>query len=663
MSGVKRTVEFTQGDARKRSKLKKTQLNATTIGSPQEGTNQLSAQAECSSAPDEFFGVRRLPVENRPTRTSNEVQHSPKQRAGTGGNRSSKGASKDILLKRKYLTHERKLAKPNTYMINRTKKLWERLRLKSHVPRDERKQLVAELYGIITGRVNDFVFKHDAVRVIQTALKYGTPEQRKAIALELKGTYRDLAESKYGKFLLAKLVVHGDPIIRDMIIPEFYGNVRKLMRHSEASWILDDIYRMAATSAQKHMLLREWYGPEFAIFKTSYPLRQTAELSQILEENPEKRTPVMQHLFEFINLLIQKKATGFTILHDAMLQYFLNTKPDSVEATEFLELLKGDDDGNLVKNLAFTKSGSRLMCLALAYSNAKDRKTLLRMYRDSISILSEDVHGHNIILVAYEVIDDTKLTAKLVFPELLGENLTDAERHNILLHRVNHVSHRIPLLYLFGADKLSWLLNDTDQEILEEVCKIRSRTSKKDPAIRRNELISAVSPTMLSFITSSAELLVETSSGCRCITEVLFSAKGDRGPALAAVAATVKSKPETMGTSSVGRMLKSLVQGGRYNPKLQSVQKTHPPLEFHALLYEYIKEDVMSWAVRLNPFVVVALVETTDFQKREELIGILREHKQMLLMLADSPKNMRKEEKEGVQRINSVAARLLLDAM
>lgn len=57
--------------------------------------------------------------------------------------------------------------------------------------------------------MRDFVFKHDSVRVIQCALKYANQQQRKNIVSELKQDIRPLAESKYGKFLVAKMVVEG----------------------------------------------------------------------------------------------------------------------------------------------------------------------------------------------------------------------------------------------------------------------------------------------------------------------------------------------------------------------------------------------------------------------------------------------------------------------
>ncbi|PGH14173.1 hypothetical protein AJ80_06042 [Polytolypa hystricis UAMH7299] len=543
----------------------------------------------------------------------------------------SDGKSRESHAKQKALAQERKAAKPNADCIARTKKLWERLRRKSHVPVEERRKLVAELYAIITGRVKEFVFKHDSVRVIQTALKYATPAQRRDIAVELKGDYRSLAESKYAKFLIGKLLVHGDNEIRDIIIPEFYGHVKRLMRHPEASWIVDDIYRTVATNEQKSTLLREWYGSEFAIFKAKDGSKETADLSEILEKNPEKRGPIMNYLLEFVNHLIQKKNTGFTILHDAMLQYFLNTKPGSSEASEFIELIKGDEEGDLAKNLAFTKSGSRLMCLCFAYSNAKDRKLLLRMYRDTIKMMAGDVHGHKVLLAAYEVIDDTKLSAKSIFSELLNQGSAEASRNEELLHQVVDLTARIPILYLFVGDKVKWLVTDTDQSVLDEIFTIRSETSKKDPQIRRQELVKAASPNLLEFIAASAESLVESSFGCQFITEVLFSAEGDKSAALAAVAATATSKPEAIATSAAGRMLKSLVQGGRFNSTLKAVEKVEPPLNFHGILYDTFEDDdVMSWATGSNPFVIVALVESEDFEKRDELIKTLKKNKKAL---------------------------------
>ncbi|CAG8380141.1 unnamed protein product [Penicillium salamii] len=536
--------------------------------------------------------------------------------------------SRESHIKQKALQQERKAAKPNADTVARSKKLWEQLRRKSHVPLEQRKKLVKELFEIITNRVRDFVFKHDSVRVIQTALKYGNLEQRKQIAHELKGTYKELAQSRYAKFLVGKLIVHGDEETRDLIIPEFYGNVRRLIRHAEGSWILDDIYRQVASKAQKDRLLREWYGPEFVIFQNEG--ETSSDLIKILEAHPEKRGPIMNYLREMINQLVQKKSTGFTMLHDAMLQYFLNTKPGSNEANEFIELLKSDEEGDLVKNLAFTKSGSRLMCLSFAYANAKDRKLLLRFYRDTVKAMAGDLYGHQVIIAAYEVIDDTKLSSKSFFPELLNQNDPEEARHEELCFQINDLTARIPVLYPFAGDRVKWLLPEVDQKVLEEVREVRKETSKKDPTMRRQELVKAASPTLLEFIAARASTLLETTFGCQFLSEVLFEADGDKTAALAAVAEAAKEHTEARDTAHAGRLLKSLVQGGRFNAATKSVEKVEPALNFHTVLYDQIKGEVMDWATGANPFVIVALAESEDFEKKSELLKTLKKNKKAL---------------------------------
>jgi len=83
------------------------------------------------------------------------------------------------------------------------------LRIKSNVPKEERAKLIAEVFDLVLGRVNDFVFKHDSVRPIQTAIKYGNMQQRRTIAEELKGSFKTLLEGKYSRHLIGKLLENG----------------------------------------------------------------------------------------------------------------------------------------------------------------------------------------------------------------------------------------------------------------------------------------------------------------------------------------------------------------------------------------------------------------------------------------------------------------------
>lgn len=585
---------------------------------------------------------------------------------------------------------ERKAAKPLADEVAQAKKIWERLRLKTSVTKEERQQLVDELFSIITGRMRDFVLKHDTVRAVQTAIKYSSPAQKKIIANELKGVYVQLAESRYAKFLIGKLMVQGDVEIRDMIIPEFYGKVRKLINHPEASWILDDIYRTVATKEQKAMLLREWYGPEFAIQGLVETAAPTAELKQILESEPSKRGPIMKSLFDMINTLIQKNMTGFTMLHDGMLQYFLNVQSDSTEFTGFSELVKGDESGDLLKNLAFTQSGAKLVCLLLAHGTAKDRKQLLKAYKDTFQMMSSDQHAHLVILTAYEVIDDTKLSSKTIFSELLGDG-EESIAQNVVEAVNNNVTRRT-ILYLFeGMSKSLFPSTGFAVDLLKEVREIRKNTSKKDPEARQKELIAAVSPHLIGAIASAPRELASTMFGTQFVADVFFSCEGDKQQALEAIAGVAGGDPTEepeLGEDGLpqthisqtpfgGRLLKSLIQGGHYDKAAGKIVQVEPPLKFANTLYPVIKEHIMEWATGPGSFVVVAMVESGDFGDVEELKGTLRKNKKLLQKAATKPlegqkageakeqkggkKGKQKEDKP--RNVGNVGSKILLEAL
>lgn len=562
-------------------------------------------------------------------------------------------SSRESHAKQKQLALERKAAKPLADEVARTKKIWERLRIKSSVPKDERQKLVDELFTIITGRMRDFVLKHDAVRAVQTAIKYSTPTQRKQIAKELQGAYAQLAESRYAKFLIGKLLVQNDEEIRNVIIPEFYGKVRKLINHPEASWILDDVYRTVATKEQKAMLLREWYGPEFAIKEmTKTEAKPTADLKQILTDDSGKRGTIMKSLWDMINSLVQKRMTGFTMLHDAMLQYFLNTEQGTEDFTEFNELVKGDETGDLLKNLAFTKSGARLVCLLLAHGTAKDRKHLLKAYKDTIHLMAADPYAHVVILTAYDVIDDTKLTSKSIFPELFGEAKEQLAQN--VLEVVNNVYARTTVLYLFeGLSKALFPAGQAfDIDTLKEVHEIRKTTSKKDVEVRRLELVAAFSPQLIEAVLASPRDLTATTFGCQFVADVLLDCVGDKQAALEAVAQCAEGDPSQeivageegsipsphISQSAFGsRMLKSLIQGGRYDKAAGKVIPVDPPLQFANILYPVIQERLVEWATGPGSFVVVGLAEAGDFSDKEALKKTLKKNKKLLEKAATEP--------------------------
>lgn len=576
---------------------------------------------------------------------------------------SNNANSRESHAKQKVLVQERRAAKPNADGLARSKKIWERIRRKSHVPRAERQALVGELFALITGRVREFVLKHDASRVIQTALKYGSAAQRRMVAEELRGEFHALAEGRYAKFLVGKLLSYGDEAIRDLVVPDFYGRVRRMIRHPEASWILDDVYRGAATRGQKAVLLREWFGAEYAIFqkRAGDAGETTAELEEIFARNPEKRSSVMRYLWEMINQLVQKKTTAFTMLHDAMLQYHLNVTPGSEEANEFLELLKGDEEGDLMKNLAFTKPGARVASLAFAHGTAKDRKLLLRVYKDTVKVMAYDINAHQVLLCACEVIDDTVLLSKSIFGELLPKDVGEASEEQLqdLLGMVTDLNSR-PVVLLPFSSKPKAILSDSARAVLDEVYRIRTATSRKDPEVRKKELAKAASPALVSLIAQRAGDLATSGFGCHFMTEVLVAADGDRRAALQAIA-DIAAGPETrraLETPFAGKMLKTLVQGGHFDHGQKKVLLAEPPLCFADMLCDAIEASLLEWAKGVGAFTVVSLLESqayADATRVEKLKARLRQRVPELQAIASLAPQAR--EAAGVARKRKADAR------
>ncbi|CUS08346.1 unnamed protein product [Tuber aestivum] len=546
-----------------------------------------------------------------------EVNISDREKSkGSAGGASGSLKSKESHAEQKRLAAERKLAKPHGEIITRSKRIWERLRRTKLAP-EERKKLIAELGQLIKGRVSDLVFKHDASRIVQSALKYGDKTTRANITAELKGNYVALAQSSYGKYLVVKILHYGTPENRKIVVQEFYGHVRKLIKHREAALVIEDAFREYATPEQRSALLQEFYGVEFAIFKDT---SDKPSLKELLQKSPEKRAVIMKSLFDQIDGVTKKGATIFTILHKAMLEYILNTRPGTTETTEFIELVKEH-----VADIAFTKDGSQVVVRCMALGTAKDRKVMIKALKSEAISLARHEYGYLVLLSIFETVDDTVLVAKSLLPEF--------QKH--LQELACDKYGRTPLLYPF-SERHPRVVPRSAIAALEEVEKLRKSTSKKDPATRLSELRAHFSQPFLQCIAKNAGDLIRDSFGCQFITEVLLGSTGDKSPALHALASTAAGDPKTadgsdgphvVNTAAVGRMYKTLVTGGHYSSKENKAIAITPPLGFHSLLWEQIRPHANAWATGTGSFVVVALLEAEGFPARQELVSVLNRKK------------------------------------
>jgi pumilio homology domain family member 6 len=386
-------------------------------------------------------------------------------------NKKSKSESRQEAKKVKL---ERQSHRPHNDLVQNAKKLWEKVRRRD-LPSSERAGPLKELFALLTGKFKEIIVKHDASRMIQTCVKYGNPEQRLQIANELKGAYAEISKSRYGKHIVKRLLQYC-PSVRKSIVGEFRGQVGKLIRHADASSVLEEIYSEYANGRDRNTLLLEFYGPEFVLFQKRGESEPIPSLSEILQTcNQEKKEKIMKYLREALDGLVNKGSLQHTFIHRLMLEYVQN------EETAKLQDWISTFEGQLVEIL-HTFEGARVVSKCIAVATAKQRKNILKSFKNFISKIAKEEYGHQVLLVAFAVIDDTVLMRSVIISELL-KNLREFLEDK-------HASRLFLYLLATASESVNSVLSSQAVQLLKESVSSAASagTSKKDAILRSSEL-------------------------------------------------------------------------------------------------------------------------------------------------------------------------------
>jgi pumilio family protein 6 len=107
--------------------------------------------------------------------------------------------------------------------------------------------------------------RHTALMRRLQIVKHGGKKEREAVAVELKGRFLELIQSKYSKFLVAKLIRLA-PTARPSIIAELLPNLPRLILHREASQIVEDAFALWCSGKERNSMMRPWWGKEGGLF-------------------------------------------------------------------------------------------------------------------------------------------------------------------------------------------------------------------------------------------------------------------------------------------------------------------------------------------------------------------------------------------------------------
>nr|XP_051702169.1 pumilio homolog 3 isoform X2 [Oryctolagus cuniculus] len=548
-----------------------------------------------------------------------------KKRKFQSDNKSDESAAKkpkwdDFKKKKKELKQSRQLSDKTNYdIVVRAKQIWEILRRKD-CDKDKRVKLMSDLQKLIQGKIKTIAFAHDSTRVIQCYIQYGNEEQRRQAFEELQGDLVELSKAKYSRNIVKKFLMYGSKPQVAEIIRSFKGHVRKMLRHAEASAIVEYAYNDKAILEQRNMLTEELYGNTFQLYKSA----DHPTLDKVLEVQPEKLELIMDEMKQILTPMAQKEAViKHSLVHKVFLDFFTYAPPKL--RSEMIEAIR-----EAVIYLAHTHDGARVAMHCLWHGTPKDRKVIVKTMKSYVEKVANGQYSHLVLLAAFDCIDDTKLVKQIIISEIISS----------LPSIVNDKYGRKVLLYLLSPRDPA----HTVREIIEVLQKGDGNAhSKKDTEIRRRELLESISPALLSYLQGHAQELVLDKSACVLVSSILGSATGDVQPAMAAIA-TLAAAPLHPGGSDgelhvaehpAGHLvLKWLIEQDR------KMKESGREGCFAKALVEHVGvKNLKTWAsVNRGAIILSSLLQSSD----QEVAGKVRAGLKSLIPTLEKNKNASK---------------------
>ena len=445
--------------------------------------------------------------------------------------------------------HSRHRQRKHAEIVEEAKRLWNQLRQKNNTP-EQTRELLDKLFPLITGKANQIAMQHDASRVVQAAIQFGRPDERKKILIELcaknseersssgPGNLVELSKSQYAHFVVLKLIkyCHKDPECVDMIIKSLRGHIAKLCIHAVASRVVEQLFRTLSPK-QTIVLRQEFYGPHFSLFATDTVQKQAAAvptLASNVAASPDKKEQAIEFVRGIVNKGIEKQLYGYVYFQELFAEYL-----DVVEPSNDLRTMLATAADHAI-HLLSTRAGTRVCAAMVAYGSAKDRKRIMKSLKGYCrsGLLHRDAYLAIIRLV--QLTDDTVSVHKNILIELLtqddqgNEGVNKSSRSPLLDLALSDTASKLFLLLLppdlesgkkfFDPYELSVL--SPNPTILEDGIEIS--TSKKNCDIRRKELLKYLKEPLIALCADHTEELLRSRPGSLVLREVYFTFEPER---------------------------------------------------------------------------------------------------------------------------------------
>uniref|UniRef100_A0A672S2S9 PUM-HD domain-containing protein n=1 Tax=Sinocyclocheilus grahami TaxID=75366 RepID=A0A672S2S9_SINGR len=476
-----------------------------------------------------------------------------------GGSEGKKPKWGEFKQKKKELKQNRQQneKKESYQIVSRAKQVWEIVRRKD-CDKQKRAKLMKELQNLVKGKIKTIAFAHDSTRVLQCFIQFGNDQQRLEVFDELKEHIVELSKSKYARNIVKKFLMYGSKPQVGAVMSAFKGNVRQMLRHSEASSVVEYAYNDKAVLSQRLMLTEELYGNAFQVCKSSV----CPTLEKVLEANPEKLEGIIDEMKQILTPMAQKEAV---IKHSLVHKVFLDFFEHAPAKQRTVSAVTSDDSALITAHFLSTHTAGPL------HGSRRHVSTVALNGQTAL-------HGAHffVLFCSQEMVSS------------LSEVISNKYGKKVLLYML---SPRDPAHFL--------------PEIIQVLKKGDGNAhSKKDVAIRRTELLEAVSPPLLKYLCENAPSMVMDKACSVAVRDILGAAIGDLRPAMEAVAA-LAAQP--------------LIPGG------EDGQVTHLQRFSRILLEKVGLENLKTWAsVNRGAIVLCCLLQSADESVAEEVKVMLK---------------------------------------
>ena len=470
-----------------------------------------------------------------------------------GGLEDGKGGKPNSFERKK---NERMRREEERYeIVLRSKKLWETLRTQKKGQSETAGKLVDQIYDLLSGRLLEFCFRHDASRVIQSLLKFGNKTQKGKVHKELvdeceREDWVRLVNDRYGRHLGSKIVKSGGKVVLNKVFENFImGNVGNMMKGVYGARWLDDIWQTMLNGRQrKRVLIELLFAREKKLYDQVVLPKMKVNKTKGIEGDQEELSlknaldvvgiefapMVLRNAKSYLMYLIEKQSIfESAMVHSGILEYLnmllIHRRDEPAAVTSFAESLAPS-----LVHLAHTKPGATASVLIIKLLSAKLRKQAVRSFKTHVRKVLEDDSGHIVLIALFALVDDTVLLNKqlaqelVMKPSLLGAaqpkkkakvKTKEAEDWEYLSTLPKHPHARMLFIYLLHGLDSRYFNPDLYGAIRKPLEEPFAETSKKDHEVRRKEILQLFLPVLKHLCAADRleSLMVETKSAPVCI--------------------------------------------------------------------------------------------------------------------------------------------------